>query len=206
VPARRVAAVSTPADATTYTVHAHRWARGWELHIDGVGVTQSRKLNDAEKMARDYIALDTGTAPDSFNVEIIPQVDGKLDEEARAARRAVSNAEKAQRTAAAMSRDIAKKLLSSGLTGREIAVFLGISPQRVSQLLRDHAIRGRIASLLPVQHSAEVVVSRNLPVGDLALSPPEVGHVHVHFGLADELMDGEAQIGGDVPSQDPKRD
>lgn len=50
-------------DKTTYTVIAKRWDRGWELHINGVGVTQSRALNDAEAMVRDYIALDTGAAP-----------------------------------------------------------------------------------------------------------------------------------------------
>mgnify|MGYP006139817877 CR=1 FL=1 len=31
---------------------------GWELHIDGVGVTQSRTLRDAERTARSYIGGD----------------------------------------------------------------------------------------------------------------------------------------------------
>jgi hypothetical protein len=127
--------VSAHTDTTTYTVIAKRWERGWELHIDGIGVTQSRALNDAEAMVRDYIALDTGAAPDSFNVEIVPEVGGSVDDEARAARRAVIAADKAQRAAAAMSRDVAGKLSSAGLSGREIAVVLKISPQRVSQLL-----------------------------------------------------------------------
>lgn len=30
---------------STYNEHAKRWKHGWELHIDGVGVTQSRNLN-----------------------------------------------------------------------------------------------------------------------------------------------------------------
>ncbi len=29
---------------SAYTVHAKPWAHGWELHIEGVGVTQSRNL------------------------------------------------------------------------------------------------------------------------------------------------------------------
>lgn len=65
--------VSTPADMTTYTVIAKRWELGWELHIDGIGVTQSGTLGDAEAMARDYIALDKGIAADSFGVEIVPE-------------------------------------------------------------------------------------------------------------------------------------
>jgi hypothetical protein len=40
---------------TTYVVRAKRWAHGWELHIEGVGVTQSRTLDGAEQMVRDYI-------------------------------------------------------------------------------------------------------------------------------------------------------
>jgi hypothetical protein len=43
-----------------FQVRAERWARGWELHIAGVGVTQSRTLAEAEHMVRDYIRLDRG--------------------------------------------------------------------------------------------------------------------------------------------------
>jgi hypothetical protein len=127
--------MSTGADMTSYTVLAKRWKRGWELHIDGVGVTQSRTLNDAEAMVRDYIALDTGASPDSFAVEILPEVGNGLDEKARAARKASAEADKAQHAAAAQSRDVARGLSDAGLSGREIAVVLRVSPQRVSQLL-----------------------------------------------------------------------
>jgi hypothetical protein len=54
----------------TYTVHAKRWVRGWELHIDGVGVTQCRTFTEAEDMARDYIALALGLEADAFDVVI----------------------------------------------------------------------------------------------------------------------------------------
>jgi hypothetical protein len=54
----------------TYRVRARRWDRGWELHIDGVGVTQSHGLSDAEEMARSYIAMMVDVDTDSFNVVI----------------------------------------------------------------------------------------------------------------------------------------
>jgi hypothetical protein len=122
--------------SVSYRVRAKRWARGWELHIEGVGVTQSHSLRDAEMMVRDYIALDREIPSDSFEVVITPEIGGGLDEETRAVRAAVADAENARREAAARSRAAAAKLRQAGLSGRDIAAVLGVSPQRVSQLLR----------------------------------------------------------------------
>jgi hypothetical protein len=41
----------------TYTVDAKRWEHGWELHVEGVGVTQSKSLHSAASVAREYISL-----------------------------------------------------------------------------------------------------------------------------------------------------
>jgi DNA-directed RNA polymerase specialized sigma subunit len=122
---------------TTYKVTARRWALGWELHIDGVGVTQSRTLRSAEDMVREYIALQLDLDDEeNFDVEIIPELDGNLATEAEAARHAVRAAERAQRDAAATSREVARHLKESGLKGADIATILNVSPQRVSQLLK----------------------------------------------------------------------
>jgi hypothetical protein len=120
----------------TYNVRAKRWEHGWELHIDGVGVTQSRSLWDAEMMARDLIGRRLGVADDSFDVVITPEIGDGLDEQTRAARAAVTDADRAQRRAAAQSREAARQLQRAGLTGRDIAKVLNVSPQRVSQLLK----------------------------------------------------------------------
>lgn len=41
----------------TVAVHARRWERGWELYILGSEdlITQSDDLEDAPRMARDYL-------------------------------------------------------------------------------------------------------------------------------------------------------
>lgn len=122
---------------TTYRVRAKRWTRGWELHIDGVGVTQSRSLADAEAMVRDYISLDLDVPADSFDIDVIPQIGGGLDEEVTKARRQIREAAKAQRQAADRSRQVVRRLKAEGLSGKDTAVVLGISPQRVSQLATD---------------------------------------------------------------------
>lgn len=120
---------------TTYHVTARRWERGWEFDIDGVGVTQSRTLTGAETMVRDYLSLDFGAPPESFDIEIHPDLGG-LEDEAAVVRSDVRDIAERQRQAAVRSRDLARRLKSKGLTGRDVAAVLGVSPQRVSQLLR----------------------------------------------------------------------
>ena len=122
---------------TTYRVRAKRWARGWELHIDGIGVTQSRSLGGAEAMARDYISLDLDMSAQSFELEIIPHIGGGLDEEVARVRQEIRAAERAQLQAAEHSREVVRRLKEQGLTGKDTAAVLGISPQRVSQLAVD---------------------------------------------------------------------
>jgi DNA-directed RNA polymerase specialized sigma24 family protein len=121
---------------STYTVRAKRWKHGWELHIDDVGVTQSRNLAGAEQMVRDYIETltDHDTADDAVIIQ--PEVGGGLDEAADAAREAVTEAEQALRAAAARTRQVAQRLRREGLSGRDIAAILHVSAQRVSQLLK----------------------------------------------------------------------
>lgn len=120
----------------TYSVRATRWTHGWELHIDGVGVTQSRNLDGAEQMVRDYIESLTGRDTGGDEVTIEPEVGGGLDEATRAAREAVAAADHTVREAAAQSRKVARDLKECGLSGRDIAFILGVSAQRVSQLLQ----------------------------------------------------------------------
>jgi hypothetical protein len=81
----------------------------WELHIEGVGVTQSHTLWDAEEMARDLIARRAGSC-----------------ERSRSGTATGSRAVTGHGTAAA----------PSWLVRRDIAKVLNVSPQRVSQLLR----------------------------------------------------------------------
>jgi len=121
---------------TTYNVTARHWKHGWELHIEGVGVTQSRNLAEAETMVRDYVESLTGTDVGDAVVVISPEVGDGLDEEVRAAREAVAAADLATREAAARSCKVARDLRQAGLSGRDIAAILRVSAQRVSQLLK----------------------------------------------------------------------
>jgi len=41
---------------TQYQVHAWPWSHGWELHVEGIGVTQVDDLAHAEQQVRDFVA------------------------------------------------------------------------------------------------------------------------------------------------------
>jgi DNA-directed RNA polymerase specialized sigma subunit len=120
----------------TYEVVAKRWRRGWELHIPGVGVTQSRSLAEAEEMARDYIASDLDVDEGSFDVRVTPEVGDGVDQKVAQTRAEISAAALAQTRAAEGSRALVNELKELGLSGKDTAAVLGITPQRVSQLAR----------------------------------------------------------------------
>lgn len=118
---------------TTYTIRAKRWSGGWELHIEGIGVTQVRSLARAEQQARDYLEtlLDIDTS--DAEVMVVPELGG-LEEQVRAAREHTRAAEAAQRAAAQEAREVARRLRAEGLSVTDTATVLGVSRGRVSQL------------------------------------------------------------------------
>ncbi len=125
----------TATTSTHYSVRAVRWEGGWELHIEGVGVTQSHTLRDAERMVRSYLRLVVGVT--DAEVTIVPEINAEIDAQIDSARIATAAAADAQKGAAARLRAAARILRDDiGLNGGEVGFILGVSPQRVSQLLR----------------------------------------------------------------------
>ena len=60
---------------TTYVTHANKWkteqGKGWELYVDGVGVTQVDYLEEAEAQVRDLIETMTDSSAADVQVEIL---------------------------------------------------------------------------------------------------------------------------------------
>lgn len=124
--------------AMKFEVTAKRWKKGWELHIEGVGVTQVRLLADAPQQVVDYIETLQGIEITPEDVEIVPDLDDKsLVEEAAAARADVRAAEQAQRAAAKRQRDIARRLRQrEHLSVSDTATLMKVTRGRVSQLTK----------------------------------------------------------------------
>ena len=130
--ARRVVVVKT------YEVRATREGKYWLLEIDGIGTTQARTLREAEDMATDLICIMTKKSAERFTVSVRPFLPQRLDDEVRSARGAIERLAQQQLDTARQSRDVARLLMNDfGMNGRDAATVLGVSPQRVSQLIAD---------------------------------------------------------------------
>lgn len=122
---------------TTYTVTAKRWEGGWELHIDGIGVTQSRTLANAAQQVSDYIATltDADVAPE--RIRVLPDLSSGLLAEADKARIDVRAAAAAQEAAARRQREVARRLREEEhLSVTDTATVMNVSRGRVSQLTK----------------------------------------------------------------------
>jgi hypothetical protein len=132
-----------------HLVTARRWEHGWELHVDGVGVTQSASLADAERMARDYLATELGGEPEDYAVEIRHDLGG-AELEVEAAHRQMADARAAVDAAANDMRRLVRQLRGKGISVRDTAMILHVSPGRVSQLAtgnkktRKNAEKGKV--------------------------------------------------------------
>src|SRR5690242_19472596 len=102
-----------------YQVRAKRWERGWELHIDGVGVTQTRSLAKAEADVTDY--LDMLVGEEEREILVTPELGSEIEARIRGAREALDQAVAMQREAAERSREIVRSLMDRGMPGAEVS-------------------------------------------------------------------------------------
>lgn len=121
--------------STTYTATAAREDRWWVITVEGIGVTQSRTLRDAAGAARGLICAMLDVDEDTVDVDVHPDLDPAVAEQVRTARERVARLEREQAETAAASRAAARALVERGLSGADTAAVLGVSAQRVSQLL-----------------------------------------------------------------------
>ena len=121
-----------------YTATAVRSGRWWALEVPEVpGVySQARRLDQAEAMIREAIALTLEIPEDSFDVVIELQMEslGDLRDPIDDALRARKAAEEAQQASTIAMRHAVRKLRDSGYTARDAGILLGVSNQRISQI------------------------------------------------------------------------
>jgi DNA-directed RNA polymerase specialized sigma24 family protein len=121
----------------TYSATATREGRWWVVDVPGIGATQGRTTREAERMAVDLVAVMLDVPAEEISISVDFQLAGELADEVRSARQAQRDAEAAQRQAADRSRKAVRRVLAAGLSKQDTARVLGISAQRVSQLVPD---------------------------------------------------------------------
>jgi predicted RNase H-like HicB family nuclease len=123
-----------------YKIEIERDGRWWMVHIPELdGLTQARRLGEAEQMAREWIAVSTGTPIKDITVHIVSiTVDGiNMLGEARHVNDLRTEAADAEREALAAASDYARHLTHAGIPVRDIAALIDVSPQRISQLANE---------------------------------------------------------------------
>lgn len=122
---------------TTFHARAERSGKYWAVRIAELDSwTQARHLREIDTVARDLIALELEVPADSFDlaVEVItpPDAAGHLARSAELA----DQADAARAAAAAEVRAAARSMHDQGMSLRDVGALLGMSHQRVHQLIR----------------------------------------------------------------------
>jgi predicted RNase H-like HicB family nuclease len=123
----------------TYTARCERAGDWWAISVPELrGVhTQARRLQGVEATVRDAIALFLNVRPDSFEVRIEPVLPRELQRKVGRVRKVRDEAEVLQRQATIVSAEVAADLVHRAhLTVRDAGRVLGVSHQRVAQLLK----------------------------------------------------------------------
>ena len=130
---------------TTYHVTATRDGDWWSLVASNVGgrevASQSRRLDQAEGAIGEAIALVLDVDQDAFDVDITPELDrvevsDETLEVLELRRELAELSDRAHRqTPAAVA-----ELRRAGLTVRDVARLLGVTPSRVSQIQKEGSL------------------------------------------------------------------
>ena len=147
-----------------FMVSAERSGNWWALSTSGSNVnvwTQCRRLEEAEQTAREAIALASGLCEQEFAIDLEVNLPKRLQSVAASARSASDLAAVAQDAANALLAQAADELSSYGLSVRDTGTLLGISGQRVSQIIGKgpiaskevHAAVTALATSIDVMHA-----------------------------------------------------
>ena len=125
----------------SYTATARRDGGWWVLIVeldepDRTLGTQVRRLDQAQPMVIDLLASFFDLPKEEFAIRVVPVLDDDTCTEVRTARSLKSEAERIGKEAGEATRKAAQHLQAQGLTVRDIAGLLGITHQRVSQIIR----------------------------------------------------------------------
>lgn len=129
-----------------YAGRAWREGDWWVIDVEGVGATQARTLDRVDHLARSLVADLTGAGYEAVTVSVEVDLPPEVAAQVEALRQKSEAAEAAAREAAELQARIVTSLTTeAGLTGREVAAILKVTPGRVSQIARKASARRDVA-------------------------------------------------------------
>ncbi|AMS03669.1 HicB-like antitoxin [Gordonia phage DelRio] len=136
--------MNTTAQAHTYRVEVTREDKYWIIRVPELldnfdnepVLTQARRYDEIESQARDLICVTADVAPSTIDLDVHVTVDDlDLVGVGRRLRNEREQVAELEQRVITESRDTARKLREAGLDLRDIGEVVGVSFQRVSQLL-----------------------------------------------------------------------
>lgn len=122
-------------NTTNVTARAQRCNGWWAIEVPEIPglFTQTRRLDQIQDMVKDAASI-LGMEVEHVSVEpILSEEDARLVQEMLEAK---SEASQAQQRASQLSGKTARLLKNQGLTVRDIASIMGVTPQRVSAIAK----------------------------------------------------------------------
>jgi hypothetical protein len=123
-----------------YKVEVTRDGRWWMIHIPEIdGLTQARRVDEIEDMARSLIAVSTDTPLREISIRIASITVSGIGDIADTAHQVENlrrQAEELEAQAADAAKQYARELTREGVPVRDAAALIGVSPQRISQLAK----------------------------------------------------------------------
>ena len=124
------------ADVTTYRADVIRDGKFWLIRVPEIGrSTQALRYRDVPAMASELIEIMTGLGSADFNLDLRVQLPSAVQDHLARAEVLRAEADRKKAEAAAESRAAVRELLAQGVSQREAGQLLGLSFQRVSQLV-----------------------------------------------------------------------
>ncbi|WP_308466674.1 hypothetical protein [Rathayibacter soli] len=123
----------------TYSAIVTRDGKWWMISIPELnGLTQARRLAEAELMAKEYVAVTLDLPIESISVALTVERVGAIEDIAKTLERIHSEREQAswlERDATAKAAELARGLAQQGVPLRDVGTLLGVSHQRAHQLV-----------------------------------------------------------------------
>jgi len=122
----------------TYQATVTREDGWWMVYVPEIeGLTQARRLSEAELMARELIAVTTNRPLSEISVNVNVDTIAGVAVADTVAQVSASRAEAArlEATATAKARELARELVARDIPLRDVGTILGVSHQRAHQLV-----------------------------------------------------------------------